>query len=408
MANSTDITSSSLGDDYAVRRASTPPAVAPPAADPPAATADDPGLPLGQNLVEQASVITPAVTPRTANTVGVSIVGEDDEYIALVQIGTPPREFKMIVDTGSADFWVGSETCTVPQPAGRAPLGCGNHPFLGPKSSTSFREVTGSRWTGSYTTGQMAGTLVTDNVKVGPLVLLNHPFGVAKTLTQEITELTCDGIMGLGQSSLARQRGQLSIVDSLVKQRVIAKPIVSIKMSRLLDRKNDGQVTFGGLDPTKFNPKTLVTVPNVSRLGLWEAPIDSVTANGRTITFAGGARTALMDTGSSINAIPRADATAIVTALGGQTDPTDGEFVLPCNTRAQLAFTIGKQAFTIDTRDLIVENPGAVACAMTLLPQTLSDSHGSPNGWVLGAPFLKNVYLSLDSQANTIGLAKLI
>lgn len=35
---------------------------------------------------------------------------QDIEYFATVQIGNPPRDFRIIMDSGSADFWVGSET----------------------------------------------------------------------------------------------------------------------------------------------------------------------------------------------------------------------------------------------------------------------------------------------------------
>jgi len=37
--------------------------------------------------------------------------GQDVGYLAKVQIGTPPRDFLILMDSGSADFWVGSEQC---------------------------------------------------------------------------------------------------------------------------------------------------------------------------------------------------------------------------------------------------------------------------------------------------------
>ncbi|TFY51245.1 hypothetical protein EVG20_g11091 [Dentipellis fragilis] len=427
MANGTETTTpSSLRDNYAVRRASTPlttppttplttPPVAPPAAPPvtpPAIAADDPIRDLTldeQEGHEYATDITPAVTPKVANMVGLSIEGVDDGYIALVQIGMPPRNFKLLMDSGSADLWVGSEMCqsTVPLPAGKPPLRCGKHVFLGPKTSTSFKEIAGSKWKVSYGTGKVTGMLVTDNVKIGTLALPNHPFGVAKTETKDFTDAVLDGLLGVAQSISARQ-GQLNIVDSLFKQKLIARPVVLFKISRLADKKNDGQITFSGLDTTKFDPKTLVSIPNVSRLGLWEAAVDVVTINGKALAFTGGAHTTVMDIGSNFIVMPPADATALNAALGGRTDAA-GDLFLPCNTKAQLAVTISKEAFTIDMRDLVVDDPDSVGeCSSIISPEADPVEDGNPNGWLFGAPFLKNVYLLLDMQANTIELAKLV
>jgi len=56
--------------------------------------------------------LTPANTPTTANSLGLDIENNDVGYIATVQMGTPPREFKLLMDSGSADLWVGAEGCT--------------------------------------------------------------------------------------------------------------------------------------------------------------------------------------------------------------------------------------------------------------------------------------------------------
>jgi aspartyl protease len=52
-----------------------------------------------------------ANTPTTANSVGLDIQANDVGYIATIQMGTPPRDFKLLMDSGSADFWVGAEGC---------------------------------------------------------------------------------------------------------------------------------------------------------------------------------------------------------------------------------------------------------------------------------------------------------
>lgn len=55
--------------------------------------------------------LTPANTPTTNNSLGLQIVNNDESYVIIIQMGTPPRDFKMLVDSGSADLWVGGEGC---------------------------------------------------------------------------------------------------------------------------------------------------------------------------------------------------------------------------------------------------------------------------------------------------------
>ena len=77
---------------------------------------------------------------------------------------------------------------------------------------------------------------------------------------------------------------------------------------------NDGEITFGfalvfyfniatslnpflssGLDDTKFDSNTLVTLPNVNPQGFWEASMDTVTVNDLDMGLID--RTAILDTG---------------------------------------------------------------------------------------------------------------
>lgn len=99
--------------------------------------------------------------------------------------------------------------------------------------------------------------------------------------------------MGLAQQGLSQQ-GVPTPVEALATAGTIAAPITSFKISRLDDDLNDGQVTFGGLDATKFDAATLVSIPNVNKEGFWEGAVDSFSVNGQDLGLSG--RTAIMDT----------------------------------------------------------------------------------------------------------------
>lgn len=132
-----------------------------------------------------------------------------------MQIGTPPKDYKLLMDSGSADLWVGSEVkCANSDKGGdcvRFTLGSGKarlftripqgtHTFLGPSSST-FAD-TGAPFAVTYGSGAVAGNKCTDTVVVAGLALTNHSFGVATSESDQFANNNTpfDGLMGLAQS----------------------------------------------------------------------------------------------------------------------------------------------------------------------------------------------------------------
>ena len=55
-------------------------------------------------------------------------------------------------------------------------------------------------------------------------------------------------------------------------------------------------MTFGGVNGAQIAGQ-LLDIPNVSRVGFWEAAVQDATVNGRSLNLAG--RTAILDTGTS-------------------------------------------------------------------------------------------------------------
>lgn len=341
--------------------------------------------------------LTAANKPTANNTLGLAIEADDVGYIATIQIGTPPKDFNILMDSGSADFWVGSENCLSQQG------GCGNHTFLGSQSSSSFVQ-SNQNFSVTYGSGAVAGVLCQDNVNMAGLQLNNHTFGVANEETVQFSSNTVsfDGLMGLAQSTLSNQKVPTP-VESLASQGLISSAIASFKISRLADKLNDGQVTFGGLDSTKFIASSLVTIPNVNQLGFWEGAMDAITVNGQSSGLSG--RTAILDTGTTLIIAPQADTLAIMTMLGGQCDTQ--QCTVPCTTNASLALSFGNASFTIDPRDIAVLpvnlNDPTGDCTAGIQAGTI----GTNTEWLVGDVFLKNAYFSADTQKNQISLAKL-
>ncbi|KAF9048515.1 aspartic peptidase A1 [Panaeolus papilionaceus] len=345
--------------------------------------------------------VTTANQPSDSDSLGLDIEAQDVGYLAKVQLGTPPRDFEILMDSGSADFWVGAENCQ-----SQAGGGCGNHIFLGPQSSSSFVD-TKAPFQVTYGTGQVSGDIITDNVSIAGLSLPAHTFGVATTESVDFSsdQTPFDGLMGLAKSQLSEQQ-TLTPPESLAKAGLITDPIVSFKISRLADDKNDGEITFGGLDTTKFDQNTLVTLPNVNPDGFWEAALDASSVDGTDTGLKG--RTTILDTGTTLMVVPAADATAIHNLIQGAKSDGQGGFTVPCTTTASVALTFNGQAFAIDPRDIAFQPVDPNDPQGDCVSGIAAGDVGGATEWLVGDTFLKNAYFSTDVSTNTVSLAKLI
>ena len=205
-----------------------------------------------------------------------------------------------------------------------------------------------------------------------------HVFGVALLESQDLfSDTTIDGIMGLAKSTMSAQ-GVPTPVESLAKLGLIGEAITSYKLGRVSDGNNDGEITFGGLDQSKFDSSTLVTFPNVNPYGFWEGNV-SVSVGGKDLGLQG--RTAILDTGTALLYVPTADAVAIHAQIPGSKN-YDGVFIIPCTTTSVVSFTFGGRAFDINPVDLLFQpvNPNNLTgeCFSTIV----AGQFGGPEQWL--------------------------
>ncbi|KAF9648814.1 acid protease [Thelephora ganbajun] len=366
----------------------------------------DQGFPKAALDAANAGDLTKANKPTAPNSIGLDVEqvyylpANDVGYIATIQAGTPPRDFSVLMDSGSADFWIGGEGCQS-QSGGD----CGNHVFLGQQSSTTFRD-SGKVFQVTYGSGQVQGNIVSDNLNIAGLALVKHVFGVALVESQDFSgnATKFDGLMGLAQSTLSNQR-VLTPVESLAKQGLISEAITSYKISRVSDGLNDGEITFGGLDQSKFDPSTLVTFQNINQNGFWEGDV-TVSVDSQDLGLQG--RTAILDTGTTLIIAPPADADAVHAKIPGTKTDGQGGFVIPCTNTAVVSLTFGGQAFDINPIDLLFAPVDPNNLQGDCLSGITSGQIGGPQQWLVGDVFLKNAYFSHNVNKNQISLAKLV
>ncbi|PCH42313.1 acid protease [Wolfiporia cocos MD-104 SS10] len=345
--------------------------------------------------------LTLANAPTANDSLGLDIEANDVGYVATVQIGTPAQDFLFLMDSGSADMWVGSETCTTEG----TNQGCGNHTFLGPDSSSTFVEV-GTQFEVTYGTGQVQGVTCQDNVNIAGLALNNHTFGVANVESSDFSadNIPFDGLMGLAQSGISEE-GVPTPVEALASNGLISQAIASFKISRLADQLNDGEITFGGLDATKFDANTLVTFDNVNTEGFWEGDMTAVSSNGQDLGLTG--RTAILDTGTTLIIAPQNDADAVHATIPGAASDGSGGYTIPCTTNTSIALTFGGQAFAINPLDLLFAPVNDNDLTGDCVSGISAGEVGGATEWLVGDVFLKNAYFSVNQNTNKISLAKL-
>ncbi|KZO96669.1 acid protease [Calocera viscosa TUFC12733] len=348
--------------------------------------------------------LTLANAPDDTDSVGLDIDANDTGYVATVSLGTPPADYLILMDSGSSDFWVGAEGCQTLASEGGGACAA-NHKTLGTDSSSTFQN-TGTAFAVTYGSGSVSGTIITDNVVLAGLSLPAHTFGVADIESTDFSasSITFDGLMGLAQQGLSQQQTPTP-VESLASAGLIQAPITSFKLSRLADDLNDGEVTFGSLDPAKFQADTLVTLKNVNTEGFWEGDLDAVTVDGTSTGLTG--RTAILDTGTTLIIAPPADAAAVHALIPGAQSDGQGGFTFSCTTNVSVALTFGGTSFAIDPRDILFAPVDPNDLTGDCISGISAGEVGGADEWLVGDVFLKNAYFSVNEQTNAIQLAKL-
>lgn len=339
-----------------------------------------------------------AATPEVEDSLGLNIEANDVGYVATVQIGSNKLPFKMLIDSGSADTWVPLAPCSA----------CNNHQKLGPSTSTTFKAST-KKFSITYGTGDVSGTLGRDDLIIAGLDLKNHTMGVVTKESSDFSDnsVPFDGLMGLAKKQLSNS-GKPTPIDSLYSKKLVTAPVMGYHLGRAADDDNDGEVTFGGVDATKY-ADDLIEIDNVSDEGFWEIPVEGVSFDGKTISeFSNGTqRTAILDTGTTLMVMPTEDADAVHAAIPGSKADGQGGYTIPCTTDAGLSFKFGGKEWPIVARDMVFlpvdESNLKGECVSAISAGTV----GGDYKLLLGAAFLKNVYFATNAETNSIGLGVL-
>ncbi|KAG9313385.1 aspartic peptidase domain-containing protein [Chiua virens] len=306
-------------------------------------------------------------------------------WMGAISVGTPPQNFTVDFDTGSADLILPDKACDNT---------CDGHARYDPTASSTFVNL-GKTFQMTYSGGSSVnGTQYADNVYMGGYEAVNQTFGAATTYSTGLQSPTFlpDGLLGLG-FSLISTSGTPSACSAFA----------------LSSESGKSELTIGGTNTNLYQASTIEYI-NVSIPAYWQIPFAGLFRPGLNNTpdvvlvNKTSYAQAIVDSGTTLIITTDDLAQAFYANVTNAAEIGGGVWTVPCDTVGSLAptLTLGSRSFTVSssTFNLGPVSEGSSDCVAGLA------GGGSPY-WIIGDVFLQNVYTIFDVANTRIGFANL-
>jgi len=233
----------------------------------------------------------------------------NSQFYGVIQIGTPPQEFKVIFDTGSSNLWVQGKNCKS--------RSCLQHRGFDPELSFTYKQpninqinffnnalvLKKNYFSIKYGSGRICGKYARDKITVAGLTIVEQTFG----LTEEeegfhFQNVPFDGIMGLSFSSI---KPSTNFFDSLIKEKKLSHNIFSLFFSDVEDKSS---IIFGNINKALISSN--FTFVDVISETYWEIDLEHIKIGDSDTNICDILRTktnkcgAVIDSGTSQFAFP--------------------------------------------------------------------------------------------------------
>jgi hypothetical protein len=332
--------------------------------------------------------ISEPVTPSANNSAGIYQYGPDYSYFIQVRVGSAQQPFYMLLDTGAANTWLMGSDC--PSDA------CKMHNTFDPSSSKTWATAK-NEFSINYGSGDLTGYVGHDTASFAGLTV-DLSFGLANYTHNDFKHFAFDGILGLTMSPSVTG----TFLQTLRANKSVSPLIFSVSLNRDSDGPNQGQITFGGVDSTKYTGEIGYTnVPDAEKdKGEWAIPMGDLSFNGKSAGLTGG-RLGYIDTGTSFVFAPPDDLAALFKNVPGASSYQNGDYIeyqIPCDTRLPIKIAFSGITYEISAEDWVVGKDDH--CISRIYGYTIK-----AGTWLLGDTFLKNVYSVFDADKMRIGFA---
>lgn len=316
----------------------------------------------------------------------------DAEYYGEIGIGTPPQDFTVVFDTGSADLWVPSSRCDKSDEA------CQIHDQYNHDKSSTYKK-NGTKFAIEYGTGELSGFVSRDTITIAGLKVKSQLFCEATEQPgSTFINAKFDGILGLAFPSIA-VNAEATVFTNMIRQGLVENPTFGFYLNRDESGKVGGELSLGGTDPSHYSGS--VDYVDLSSATFWQFNMNGVTVNGTT-QYCTNECQAIADTGTSLIVGPTDDIDQLCKSLGGTEQ--GGVYLIDCDKKSSLpnvGFTIGKHTYELTSDMYTIEETeaGKKYCLLGF--------QGLDNGlWILGDVFIGEYYTEFDVGKERVGFAK--
>jgi saccharopepsin len=313
--------------------------------------------------------------------------GSNSDF-STIALGTPPQEFKVVLDTGSSNLWVPGAQC--------GSIACYLHTKYNAEDSSTYKK-NGSEFAIRYGSGSVKGYISQDTMQIGDLIVKKQDFGEA---TEEpglaFAFGRFDGILGLGYDTIAVNHVTPPFYN-MIDQGLLDEPVFAFYIG---DDGEESEAIFGGIDKSHYTGQ-MTKIP-LRRKAYWEVDLDAITFGGETAEFDNTG--VILDTGTSLIALPSTLAELINKAIGAKKS-FNGAYTVDCSKKSSapdMTFTLSGYNFTISASDYIIEAGGS--CLSGFIGLDIPEPAGPLV--ILGDVFLRRYYSVYDLGENAVGLAK--
>ncbi|RMB99345.1 hypothetical protein DUI87_24080 [Hirundo rustica rustica] len=316
----------------------------------------------------------------------------DTFYFGEIGIGTPPQNFLVIFDTGSANLWVPSTYCQSPA--------CEDHARFNHSLSSTFLGIDAS-YTLSYGFGDVSVALGCDTVTIQNITLRDQEFGLSlDEPSSPFSYLGFDGILGLAYPGVAIP-GFPTLLQNLLQQEQLSKPIFSFFFSRNPTYNYGGEIILGGVDAQLFSGE-IFWAPVIQEF-YWKIGVEGFSVGMEVTGWCSQGCHGIVDTGTFLLTVPGPFMPALLWALGAQ--ESDRGFLVDCSTvpkMPNLYFAIAGAWLPLPPSVYVLQNDGI--CTVGVESTYVSSASGQPL-WILGNLFLRQYYSIFDVANNRVGFA---